>query len=50
MSGAYTDLDPGGQANMTVLNCVVPVMLTNHFLPTMLSRGWPSISMEYPSK
>ena len=38
MSGAYTDLDTAGQAKMTVLNCVVPVMLTNHFLPLMISR------------
>jgi uncharacterized protein len=39
MLGAYTSLDSDGQAKMTVLNCVVPVMLTNHFLPPMVSRG-----------
>jgi hypothetical protein len=39
MSGAYHDLDPDRQAKMTVLNCVVPVMLTNHYLPRMLERG-----------
>jgi short-subunit dehydrogenase len=38
LSGAYCDLDPQKQANMTVLNCVVPVLLTNHFLPGMVER------------
>ena len=39
LSGAYTDQDPGRVLNMTVLNCVVPVQLTNHYLPRMLERG-----------
>ena len=39
MSGTYADLDPDRQVKMTVLNCVVPVMLTNHYLPRMLERG-----------
>lgn len=39
LSGAYADLDPDRMVNMTVLNCVVPVLLTNHFLPLMLERG-----------
>ena len=39
LSGAYTDLDPDRVVNMTVLNCVVPVTLTNHYLPPMLDRG-----------
>ncbi len=39
MSGEYHALDPDRQANMTVLNCVVPVLLTNHYLPLMLDRG-----------
>ncbi|HCR16985.1 MAG TPA: oxidoreductase [Candidatus Latescibacteria bacterium] len=39
LSGSYSDLDPQRQANMTVLNCVVPVLLTNHFLPGMIDRG-----------
>ena len=39
LSGAYTDLVPGRVLNMTVLNCVVPVQLTNHYLPRMLERG-----------
>ncbi|MDE2998796.1 MAG: SDR family NAD(P)-dependent oxidoreductase [Gemmatimonadota bacterium] len=39
LSGAYTDLDPDRMVNMTVLNCVVPVLLTNHYLPLMLDRG-----------
>ncbi len=39
LSGAYADLDPDRVVNMTVLNCVVPVMLTNHYLPPMLNRG-----------
>ncbi len=39
MSGVYYDLDPERQAKMTVLNCVIPVMLTNHYLPKMLERG-----------
>ena len=39
LSGEYHALDPDGQANMTVLNCVVPVLLTSAFLPPMLERG-----------
>jgi short-subunit dehydrogenase len=39
LSGAYHVCDPGRQAKMAVLNCVVPVLLTNHFLPAMLDRG-----------
>lgn len=39
MSGYYHELDPDRQVNMTVLNCVVPVLLTNHFLPPMIERG-----------
>ena len=39
MSGEYHALDPDRQVNMTVLNCVVPVLLTNHYLPLMLDRG-----------
>ncbi len=39
LSGAYADLDPDRLVNMTVLNCVVPVLLTNHYLPLMLDRG-----------
>ncbi len=39
LSGAHADLDPDRVVNMTVLNCVVPVMLTNHYLPPMLTRG-----------
>lgn len=39
LSGAYADLDPDRMVNMTVLNCVVPVLLTNHYLPPMLNRG-----------
>ncbi len=38
MSGEYADLDSNLQVQMTVLNCVVPVLLTNHFLPPMLTR------------
>ena len=39
LSGAYADLDPDRMVNMTLLNCVVPVLLTNHYLPLMLERG-----------
>lgn len=39
MSGYYHLLDPDRQVNMTVLNCVVPVLLTNHYLPKMIERG-----------
>ena len=39
LSGAYGDLDPQRQANMTVLNCVVPVLLTSHYLPAMVDKG-----------
>jgi short-subunit dehydrogenase len=39
LSGAYADLDPDRVVNMTVLNCVVPVMLTNYYLPPMIKRG-----------
>lgn len=39
LSGAYADLDPDRVAKMTVLNCVVPVQLTNLYLPRMLERG-----------
>lgn len=39
LSGYYHQLDPDRQVNMTVLNCVVPVLLTNHYLPKMLDRG-----------
>jgi len=39
MSGNYHQLDPDRQVNMTVLNCVVPVLLTNHYLPQMIDRG-----------
>lgn len=39
LSGAYADLDPDRIVNMTVLNCIVPVLLTNHYLPLMLDRG-----------
>ncbi len=39
LSGAHADLDPDRVVNMTVLNCVVPVLLTNHYLPLMLKRG-----------
>ena len=38
LSGAYHVCDADRQAKMTVLNCVVPVLLTNHFLPPMLER------------
>ncbi|MEE2752885.1 MAG: SDR family NAD(P)-dependent oxidoreductase [Candidatus Latescibacterota bacterium] len=38
MSGYYHLLDPDRQVNMTVLNCVVPVLLTNHYLPKMIER------------
>lgn len=38
ISGAYHECDPDRQVNMTVLNCVVPVLLTNHYLPPMLKR------------
>jgi len=38
LSGDYPSCDPDRQVNMTVLNCVVPVLLTNHFLPLMLER------------
>ncbi|MCZ6633237.1 MAG: SDR family NAD(P)-dependent oxidoreductase [bacterium] len=39
MSGEYHTLDADHQVKMTVLNCVVPVLLTNHYLPPMLERG-----------
>ncbi len=39
MSGYYYQLDAERQVNMTVLNCVVPVLLTNHYLPKMVERG-----------
>jgi uncharacterized protein len=39
LSGYYHQLDPDKQVKMTVLNCVVPVLLTNHYLPAMLERG-----------
>ncbi len=39
LSGQYHALDPDRQVDMTVLNCVVPVLLTNHYLPLMLDRG-----------
>ena len=39
MSGYYHLLDPDRQVKMTVLNCVVPVLLTNHYLPKMIERG-----------
>ena len=38
ISGAYHACDPDRQVNMTVLNCVIPVLLTNHYLPPMLKR------------
>jgi short-subunit dehydrogenase len=38
MSGYYHLLDPDRQVNMIVLNCVVPVLLTNHYLPKMIER------------
>ena len=39
MSGAYHTCDPDRQVKMAVLNCVVPVLLTNAFLPPMRKRG-----------
>ena len=39
LSGAYPTCDPDRQVKMVVLNCVVPVLLTNGFLPPMLKRG-----------
>jgi short-subunit dehydrogenase len=39
LSGYYHRLDPDAQVSMTVLNCVVPVLLTNRFLPPMVDRG-----------
>ena len=39
MSGYYHELDPDRQVKMTVLNCVVPVLLTNHYQPKMIARG-----------
>ena len=39
LAGKYHLLDPDRQVNMTVLNCVVPVLLTNFFLPPMRKRG-----------
>jgi len=39
MFGYYHQLDSNRQVNMTVLNCVVPVLLTNVYLPRMLERG-----------
>ena len=36
--GEYHLSDLDRQVNMTVLNCVVPVLLTNHFLPMMIER------------
>ena len=38
LSGYYHALDPERQAQMAVLNCVVPVLLTSHFLPPMRAR------------
>ena len=38
MAGDYHLLDSDRQVNMTVLNCVVPVLLTNHYLPRMIER------------
>ena len=38
MSGYYHNLDPDKQTKMVVLNCVVPVLLTNHYLPLMIER------------
>ena len=40
MSGAYHQLDAARQVQMTVLNCVVPVLLTNHYLPCLRKRGF----------
>ena len=39
VAGSYHNCDPDRLVNMTVLNCVVPVLLTSHFLPLMLERG-----------
>ena len=39
MFGYYHLLEPERQVNMTILNCVVPVLLTNHYLPKMIERG-----------
>lgn len=38
LMGRWDDLDADAQVDMTVLNCVVPVRLTNLFLPQMLER------------
>ena len=40
MSGPYDRLDANGQVQMTVLNCVVPILLTNHYLPALKERGY----------
>lgn len=40
MSGAYHQLDADRQVQMTVLNCVVPILLTNHYLPALKERGY----------
>ncbi|MBK35829.1 MAG: oxidoreductase [Gemmatimonadetes bacterium] len=39
MSGGYHQLEPERQVQMTVLNCVAPVLLTNHYLPKLKERG-----------
>ncbi len=39
MSGHYHQLDADRQVQMTVLNCVVPILLTNHYLPALKERG-----------
>lgn len=39
MSGDYHTLNADRQANMTVLNCVVPVLLTSAYLQPMVERG-----------
>ena len=38
LSGFYHELSPERLTQMTVLNCVVPVLLTNQFLPLMQQR------------
>jgi len=39
MTGPFSACDALRQARMVVLNCVVPVFLTAHFLPPMLERN-----------
>jgi short-subunit dehydrogenase len=39
MKGAHQDNDPRTLRNMVNVNCVAPMLLTQHFIPKLLDRG-----------